>query len=157
MWVTSMIAVILTAEMTRIVAITACMLAAAIPAFGQYVPQLSNTRHILEGHWQSCQDPPGGAYAERVYDHVVNGVPQFEVHLGPAREFAIFAGVGREHRDHASKDNLLQPYRVTMTGNRAKQRWDIPSLKLAFTVTMGGGARTDCESWYILLEPIAES
>ena len=29
-----------------------------------------------------------------------------------------------------------------------------PSLKLAFSVTLGGGARTDCESWYILLEPL---
>ena len=126
----------------------------ASPAAAQFLPQLSNSRHILEGHWQSCQDPPGGAYAERVYDHVVNGVPQFEVHLGPAREFAVFQGVSQEHRSHASPENLLQPYRVTMTGSRARQRWEIPSLRLAFTVTMGGGARTDCESWYILLEPL---
>jgi len=29
---------------------------------------------------------------ERVYDHLVNGVGQFEVHMGPRREFAIFEG-----------------------------------------------------------------
>jgi hypothetical protein len=133
---------------------TALLVLTAGPASAQYLPQVSNARHILEGHWQSCQDPPGGAYAERVYDHVVSGVPQFEVHLGPAREFAIFAGVSREHREHASKENLLQPYRVPMSGTRARQRWEIPSLKLVFTVTLGGGARTDCESWYILLEPL---
>ena len=79
---------------------------------------------------------------------------QFEVHLGPRREFAIFTGVQDEHRDHDSPDNLLKPYRVTMEGTRAKQRWEIPSLNLAFTVTLGGGSRTDCESWYILLEPL---
>jgi hypothetical protein len=124
------------------------------PAAGQFVSQPTNSRNILEGNWQSCQDPPGGAYAERVYDHVVKGVPQFEVHLGPHREFAIFAGVQDEHREHRSPDNLLKPYRVIPTGTLAKRRWEVPSLNLAFTVTLGGGARTDCESWYILLEPL---
>jgi hypothetical protein len=125
------------------------------PAQGQYIPQSSDPRHILEGNWQSCQER-FGSYAERVYDHVVNGVPQFEVHLGPRREFAIFPGVQDEHRDHASDQNLLKPYRVPMLGSRAHQRWEIPSLKLVFTVTLGGGARTDCESWYILLEPLEQ-
>ena len=60
-----------------------------------------------------------GRYAERVYDHVVNGVPQFEVHLGPRREFAIFTGVQDEHREHDSADNLLKPFRVPMEGTRA--------------------------------------
>jgi hypothetical protein len=41
-----------------------------------------------------------------------------------------------------------------MDGTRAKQRWEIPALNLVFTVTLGGGARTECESWYILLEPV---
>ena len=93
-------------------------------------------------------------YAERVYDHVVNGVGQFEVHMGPRREFAIFKGVQDAHREHESPDNLLKPFRVAMENGRAKQRWEIPSLNLAFTVTLAGGSRTDCESWYILLEPL---
>ena len=50
----------------------------------------SKLQNILEGNWQSCQEPATGRYGERVYDHVVNGVGQFEVHLGPRREFAIF-------------------------------------------------------------------
>lgn len=134
------------------------LLGAALPlAAGQFVSQSTNSRHILEGNWQSCQESPGGPYAERVYDHVVNGVGQFEVHLGPRREFAIFAGVHDEHRDHYDPANLLQPYRVLMEGTRARQRWEVPSLKLAFTVTLGGGARTDCESWYILLEPLEKT
>lgn len=128
------------------------------PAAGQFVSQSSSARNILEGNWQSCQEPPGGPYTERIYDHVVNGVGQFEVHLGPRREFAIFAGVQDEHRDHTSHENLLQPFRVPlMDGVRAHRRWEIPSLNLAFTATLGGGGRTDCESWYILLEPLDKS
>ena len=120
----------------------------------QFLRESGNPRNILEGNWQSCQEPPGGPYTERVYDHVVNGIPQFEVHLGPKREFAIFEGVQDEHREHTSDENLLKPYRVPLEGTRAQHRWVIPSLKLAFTVTLGGGSRTDCESWYILLEPL---
>ena len=74
--------------------------------------------------------------------------------MGPRREFAIFAGVQEAHREHDSSDNLLKPFRVVLDAGRAKQRWDIPSLNLRFTVTLAGGSRTDCESWYILLEPI---
>ena len=71
--------------------------------------------------------------------------------------FGLFVGVQDEHREHTSEANLLKPYRVAMQGTRARQRWEIPSLNLAFTVTLGGGARTDCESWYILLEPLNKS
>ena len=118
-----------------------------------YRPFTNDTRNILEGNWQSCRERDG-SYAERVYDHVVNGVGQFEVHMGPRREFAIFKGVQDEHRDHESPENLLKPFRVTFENGRAKQHWEIPSLNLAFTATMAGGSRTDCESWYLLLEPI---
>jgi hypothetical protein len=111
---------------------------------------------ILEGNWQSCRENDG-QYAERVYDHVVNGVGKFEVHLGPRREFAIFKGVQDAHRDHDSPDNLLKPYRVPMDAGRAKQRWEVPSLNLAFTVTLAGGSRTDCESWFIALEPLEKT
>jgi hypothetical protein len=119
----------------------------------QFTPYRSNSRNILEGSWESCREADG-RYAERVYDHVVNGVGQFEVHLGPAREFAIFPSVQSEHRAHSSAGNLLKDYNVPMRNNRAKQRWELPSLGLAFTVTMGGGSRSDCENWYILLEPL---
>jgi len=120
---------------------------------GQWISYSSNHRNILEGNWQSCLDR-SGRYTERVYDHVVAGVGQYEVHLGPRREFAIFQGVQDEHRDHDSPDNLLKPFRVLMEGTRAKQHWEIPSLKLSFTVTLGGGSTTDCESWFIVLAPL---
>jgi hypothetical protein len=126
-------------------------------AESQFVSFSGKSHNILEGNWQSCQDLSTGRYAERVYDHMVNGVGQFEVHLGPRREFAIFKGVQDEHREHDSSDNLLKPFRVAMEGTRAKQRWEIPSLKLVFSVTLGGGSRTDCESWYILLEPLEKT
>ena len=130
---------------------------ASRPADAQLFRPFSNDpRHVLEGNWQSCRDRDG-QYAERVYDHVVNGVGKYEVHMGPRREFAIFPGVQDVHREHESPENLLKPFRVAMDAGRAKQRWDIPSLNLAFTVTLAGGSRTDCESWFILLEPLEKT
>ena len=126
------------------------------PAAAQFTPFTRDSRHVLEGNWQSCRERDG-QYAERVYDHMVNSVGAFEVHLGPRREFGIFTGVQDAHRDHESADNLLKPFRVGMEAGRAKQRWEIPSLNLAFTVTLAGGSRTDCESWYILLEPLEKT
>jgi hypothetical protein len=132
--------------------LTALMLVAR-PAGAQFTPFTHDPHNVLEGNWQSCRERDG-QYAERVYDHVVNGVPIFEVHMGPRREFAIFKGVQDEHRDHESPENLLKPFRVSMQAGRAKQRWEIPSLNLSMTVTLAGGSRTDCESWYILLQPL---
>jgi len=133
------------------------MLIAGRPASAQlFRPFTSDSRHILEGNWQSCRDRDG-SYAERVYDHLVNGVPMFEVHMGPRREFAIFKGVQDAHRDHQSPENLLKPFVVAMDAGRAKQHWEIPSLNLAFTATLAGGSRTDCESWFVLLEPLEKT
>jgi hypothetical protein len=127
------------------------------PAAGQLFRTFStDSRNILEGNWQSCRESDG-QYAERVYDHVVTGVGKFEVHMGPRREFAIFRGVQDKHRDHDSSDNLLKPYRVTLESGRAKQRWEVPALNLVFTVTLAGGSRTDCESWFIVLTPLEKT
>jgi len=135
----------------------AAFVVAGRPAAAQlFRPFSSDSKHILEGNWQSCRDRDG-QYAERVYDHLVNGVPKFEVHMGPRREFAIFGGVQDAHRDHNSPENLLKPYIVALDAGRAKQRWEIPSLNLVFTVTLAGGSRTDCESWFILLEPLEKT
>jgi len=119
-------------------------------------PFSNDARNVLEGNWQSCRENDG-QYAERVYDHVVNGVGQFEVHLGPKRDFAIFKGVQDEHRDHDSPANLLKPHVVELDAGRAKHRWEIPSLNLIFTVTLAGGSRMDCESWFIVLEPLEKT
>src|SRR4051794_12566199 len=124
---------------------------------GAASPQFTSFRQdpetILEGHWQSCPEERGGGYAERIYDHVVNGVGQFEVHLGPHDEFAIFAGVQDEHRPHAGADNLLKPFRIPMENGRAKHTWTVPSLSLTFDVALAGGSFVDCDSWYIRLVP----
>jgi len=131
-------------------------LSVARPATPQFTPFTHNSRNILEGNWQSCREMDG-RYSERVYDHVVNSVGRFEVHLGPKRDFAIFKGVQEEHRDHNSPDNLLKPHLLELESGRAKHRWEIPSLNLAFTVTLAGGSRTECESWFILLEPLEKT
>ena len=125
----------------------------AVPAAPQFTSYSHDSRNILEGSWQSCHEDDG-RYTERIYDHVVNGVGRFEVHMGPRDEFAIFTGVQDEHRDHGSADNLLRPYRVVMEAGRAKHRWEIPSLDLAFTATLAGGSRSDCETWFVLAEPL---
>jgi hypothetical protein len=127
-------------------------IAAAAPASAQFNSFRHDPRVILEGTWQSCQERDG-TYTERVYDHVVNGVGQFEVHMGPAHEFAIFQGVQDDHRAHTLEDNLLKPYRVPMIDGRAGHTWKIPSLGLIFTVALGGGSFTDCDNWYITLAP----
>ena len=133
------------------VAAAAC-LAVAPTLSAQFTSYPRSSHAILEGNWQSCREGDG-TYSERVYDHVVNGVPKFEVHMGPRREFAIFEGVQDEHRPHESPANLLKPFRLEVEGNLASHEWKIPSLNLVFTVTLSGGSRGDCESWYVLLAP----
>jgi hypothetical protein len=141
----------------RILALSAwLLLASAGRAAPQFTSYSSDPRHILEGHWQSCRESDG-EYSERVYDHLARDTGPFELHMGPRDEFALFAGVQTEHRDHGSADNLLRPYRVAMDAGRAKQRWEMASLNLVFTATLTGGSRTDCESWFVLLEPLKTS
>ena len=136
-----------------VVWIGSAIVLSASPASPQFTSFSHDPRNILEGSWQSCRESDG-RYTERVYDHVVNGVPQFEVHMGPRAEFAIFKGVQEQHRDHASSDNLLSPHQVATEGGRGKQRWEIPALDLVFTAALAGGSRSDCDSWFILLEPL---
>jgi hypothetical protein len=137
--------------------LAAAMLSAARPAAPQFTPFSHDPRNILEGNWQSCLQREG-FYSERVYDHLLNGVGRFEVHMGPRREFAIFKDVQEAHRSHDSPENLLKPnFRVPLEAGRAKQVWEIPSLNLKFTVTLAGGSRMDCESWFVLLEPLEKT
>src|SRR3989442_11569049 len=137
--------------------ITGLIVASAVivarPAAAQFTSFSHDPRNILEGNWQSCREADG-RYSERIYDHVVNGVAQFEVHMGPRREFAIFEGVREQHREHDSPENLLKPFRLAMEDGRAGHEWKIPSLNLLFTVTLAGGSRGDCESWFITLSPL---
>lgn len=136
--------------------LAAVLLLGARSAAPQFTSFSHDPRNVLEGNWQSCREADG-RYSERVYDHVVNGVGQFEVHMGPGREFAIFAGVQDEHRDHASPENLLNPFRLAINDGMARHKWQIPSLNLSFSVSLAGGSRVDCESWFIVLEPFEKT
>ena len=138
-----------------IAAVSLTIMFAATRAEAQFTSYSRNSSHILEGNWQSCREADG-RYSERIYDHLVNGIPKFEVHMGPRREFAIFEGVQEEHRAHDSPANLLKPYDLDAEGNLASHEWKIPSLNLVFTATLSGGSRGDCESWYILLAPLTK-
>src|SRR5215468_4692752 len=120
-------------------AVTIVIVFIAAIASAQFTSYSKNPKNILEGNWQSCREADG-VYSERVYDHKVNGVPKFEVHMGPKREFAIFAGVQEEHRDHGSLANFLKPYNLEVDGNLASHEWKIPSLNLVFSVTLAGGS-----------------
>src|SRR5207302_1696246 len=90
-----------------------------------------------------------GEYAERVYDNNLPGIGPFELHLGPYHEFALFRGVQEEHRNHQSPQNLLRPHIVSIDHNRARYEWQAAGLKLE--VTLAGGSREECESWFLLL------
>jgi len=127
---------------------TAPLLGSAAFDYSQFTSYNDRTRAMLEGNWQSCRESDG-KYAERVYDGKLPGLGPFELHMGPYHEFALFRGVQDEHRDHASSDNLLRPYTVEVVGLAAKHKWETSGLRL--DVTLAGGSREDCESWWVTL------
>ena len=132
-----------------VAAAMAAVIGAAAPAFAQFVSAGDRLKALLEGNWQSCREPDG-KYSERVYDNSLPGIGPFELHLGPYHEFALFRGIQESHRDHTSPENLLSPFNVEVEANRARQAWETAGLR--FEVSLGGGARDDCESWFITLK-----
>jgi hypothetical protein len=136
-----------------VVAIGAAMCVGwADPAFTQFTSFNDHSRSILEGNWQSCRESDG-VYSERIYDGKVPGLGPFELHLGPYHEFALFRGVQDEHRDHGSSENLLQPDIVDVQNNTGTRKWYAAGLR--FEVTLAGGSRDDCESWWVALRRIS--
>ena len=120
----------------------------------QFTPFTDRSRLMLEGNWQSCRDTDG-QYTERVFDGRWPGMDPFEFHLGPYHEFALFTGIQDDHREHTSARNLLKPYTVELRANRGRQQWDVAGLHLE--VSLAGGSRDDCESWYVRLQPQTSS
>jgi hypothetical protein len=106
---------------------------------------------MLEGNWQSCRESDG-TYSERVYDGKLPGLGPFELHMGPYHEFALFRGVQEDHREHSSADNLLKPYNVDIVGNAGQHKWDVAGLHVE--VSLAGGSREDCESWWVQLRRV---
>src|SRR5439155_2028928 len=125
------------------------VLGAAASGLSQFTSFNDRRLAMLEGNWQSCRESDG-KYAERIYDGRLPGVGQFELHLGPYHEFALFRGVQDDHRDHSSADNLLKPFNVELRGNSAKRSWNVDGL--TFEVALAGGSREECESWFITLK-----
>ena len=128
--------------------VATCLGMAAI-GNAQFRPFSDRTRALLEGNWQSCREGDGH-YGERVYDGKWAGLEPFELHMGPYHEFALFRGIQDDHREHTSADNLLRPFNVEIRSNAARQTWDAGGLHLE--VTLAGGSREDCESWYVTLK-----
>jgi hypothetical protein len=128
----------------------AVCLGAAAAAYSQFTSFNDGSRSMLEGNWQSCVEADG-QYAERIYDGKAPGLGPFELHMGPLREFALFRGTQDEHRDHASAGNLLKPHIVDVAQNTT-QKWQVEGLKLE--VSLAGGSRGDCESWFVTLRHV---
>jgi len=124
------------------------LMALAAPVSAQFVSTGDRTRSLLEGNWQSCRELDG-KYSERIYDNNLPGIGPFELHLGPYHEFALFRGVQDDHREHSSPRNLLSPFNVEVASNRARQTWQTAGLRL--DVSLAGGGRDDCESWFVTL------
>src|SRR5687767_7578272 len=87
----------------------ATLLGGAVFSQAQFTSYSDHKRAQLEGNWQSCRESDG-QYGERVYDGKWPGMGQFELHMGPYHEFALFRGIQDDHRAHNSADNLLKPY-----------------------------------------------
>ena len=128
--------------------VAGCLGAAALGR-AQFTSFNDRSRTMLEGNWQSCREPDG-QYGERVYEGKWPGVPPFELHMGPYHEFALYRGIREEHRDHRSSENLLRPSNLNVVDNRARQSWDVAGLHLE--VSLAGGSREDCESWFVSLK-----
>ena len=134
----------------RIAAFTmmACLGATALVFAQQFNNAGDRSRAMLEGNWQSCRQADG-QYAERVYDGRWPGMEPFELHMGPYHDFALFRAIQDGHRDHDSPDNLLRPHIVEVVGNNGRAVWDVNGIHLE--VVLAGGAREDCESWFVTL------
>jgi len=128
--------------------VAACLGAAALSR-AQFTSFNDRSRSMLEGNWQSCREADG-QYGERIYDGKWPGVGPFELHMGPYHEFALYRGIQEEHRDHRSAENLLRPSNIDVVSNRARHTWDVDGLHLE--VSLAGGSREECESWFVSLK-----
>src|SRR5437764_7644314 len=99
-------------------------------------PFTDHSRALLEGNWQSCRESDG-TYGERVYDGKWAGLAEFELHMGPYHEFALFRGIQDDHREHTSATNLLKPYTIDIRANNAKQVWVMDGLHLEVVLAVG--------------------
>jgi hypothetical protein len=142
-----------TRHLIAAITVGTCLGAAAL-GHAQFTPLTDRSTAMLEGNWQSCREE-GGEYSERVYDGKWAGLGPFELHMGPYHEFALFRGIQDAHRDHTSAENLLRPFNIELRANGARHSWDVAGLHL--DVTLAGGSREQCESWYVTLKRSSSS
>jgi len=135
-------------QLVAALTVGACIAVATLGRAQQFTTLTDRRKAMLEGNWQSCREDDG-KYAERVYDGKWPGLPEFELHMGPFHDFALFLGIQDDHRDHNSADNLLKPHTLEPTGGSARHAWDAAGLH--FEATLAGGSRDTCESWYVTL------
>lgn len=129
--------------------IAGCLGVASLGQAQLFRPFTDRTNSMLEGNWQSCREGDG-QYAERVYDGKWAGLGEFEFHMGPYHEFALFRGIQDDHRVHGSSDNLLKPFTVELRDNRARHTWEAGGLHIE--VALAGGSREECESWFVTVK-----
>jgi hypothetical protein len=113
---------------------------------------------VLAGTWQSCRDVDG-TYAERVYEQRVNGVFQWEFHMGPYHEFAFYRIPQPDEHDHTDSGNLLhtdpnstddyQARPSVLNSFRVLGEWVLPHDHLKITVVAAGGSLDLCEAFVI--------
>jgi hypothetical protein len=131
---------------------------ATLLMMGQIWTSIPDPKAILQGHWQSCQDENG--YAERIYSHCVGKRCDWELHMGPQYEFALFKIPNEEIciddtcvDNHDVKENLLGPeYKVKVEYARGRRQWKIPSLRLWVSIVLAGGSRSECEGFLVRVE-----
>jgi hypothetical protein len=135
-------------------AAAAILIGSAAQGFAQFTTFSDRSNAVLEGNWQSCRESDG-RYSERIYDARLPGIGDFEFHMGPYHEFALFHGIQDGHRGHDSADNLLRPYTVEVVDGAGKEHWDVAGLSI--DVVLAGGSREECESWFVTLRRIDTS
>ena len=140
-------------QRVALLTVAGCLGAAAY-GYAQFTSMTDRSRAMLEGNWQSCRESDG-QYSERVYDGRWAGIGNFELHMGPYHDFALFHGIQDAHRDHNSAENLLRPHTLELRGNVARHVWEVAGMHLE--VALAGGSREECESWYVTLERSATS
>ena len=134
--------------MFRLIILSIVFLGSTVPSQAQFIPGTDRRQGvILEGNWQSCLEE--GLYNEKVYDGKWSGIKDFEFHMGPKYQFALFLGIQNDHRDHNSFENILEPYDLVPNNGQASYIWLVNQMRIE--VRLAGGSRSDCESWYILI------
>lgn len=102
---------------------------------------------LHQGTWESCVVTEDGLYAERILEHRQNGALEWELHLGPGSEFALFDHmVNLEGHPH-DVDNLLNPYIITWTA----QEWNVEHLALTIVVLRNAEQHENCDAFFITI------